>query len=281
MGDNAFRILPTQYIRIEDPDKPIYRIFPLWFLEETLRLRQFALVSPHLWEDPFEVIERNIAVQWPNGDQPQQVFMDQFLPPAYAQCWSMSAESDTLLRAYSRVVKDPKFNRNVCPRDEGVQVKSTPRRLIEALVAGVSLQSKENCFIGSVQYFGQDAWREEIGKIGNAVKDSGLNFFKNPVKRAKLRLMKREAFAHEAEVRLIAIHHKANSSDTIFRVQFDPNAVFDEITFDPRLEIFERKEREKLIRNLGFTGPFRESRLYQGIIYQIFLDKPPGPPRRN
>jgi hypothetical protein len=35
-----------QLIRVPDVDAAIYRIFPLWFLEEALRLRQLVLVTP-------------------------------------------------------------------------------------------------------------------------------------------------------------------------------------------------------------------------------------------
>ena len=72
------------------------------------------------------------------------------------------------------------------------------------------------------------------------------------------------------------VRHRSDSSDPIFRTRIDPNAVFDEITLDPRLEIFERKEREMVIRNIGYTGPFRESQLYQGVLLQVLLDKPPN-----
>ena len=89
-----------------------------------------VLVAPRLWEDPFEVIGNGIAVDRPRGDRIEQVIINQSLPPAYAQCWSATPESDTLLRAYSRVIKDPHFGRNICPRDEGVRVRSTPRKLL-------------------------------------------------------------------------------------------------------------------------------------------------------
>jgi hypothetical protein len=45
-----------------EPDIPIYRIFPLWFLDEALRLRVLTLNSPSRWEDPYEVIGEKIIV---------------------------------------------------------------------------------------------------------------------------------------------------------------------------------------------------------------------------
>jgi hypothetical protein len=193
--------------------------------------------------------------------------------PAYAQCWSATPESDTLLRAYSRVVKDPHFGRNICPRDEGVRVRSTPRKLLEALLKGTQPGHGPGCFIGSVWYLSRDALLQEVA---NAVGAYGLKVFEHPANAAKLRLMKREAFAHEAEVRLVRVCPGGNSSERILRIEIDPNAIFDEMSFDPRLATFERGEREAVIKDLGYTGPFRESDLYRRVIPQIILSKPPA-----
>jgi hypothetical protein len=123
-----------------------------------------------------------------------------------------------------------------------------------------------------VQYLAGDALLQEIA---NAVGTIGLNVFEHPANRAKLLLLKRDAFAHEAEVRLIQVCHGSDSPDPVLRVQIDPNAVFNEISFEPRLAAFERKEREVAIRNLGYTGPFRESGLYDGVLLQVSLNRPP------
>jgi len=228
VSEAPITILPEHLIRIADPDEPVYRIYPLWFLEEALRLRQIVLVAPHLWEDPFEVSASVIAVDQLKGDRYEQIIINQSLPPVYAQCWSAASESDTLLRAYSRVIKDPHFGRNICPRDEGVRVRSSPRKLLEALLKGTQLGHASSCFIGSVQYLAGDALLQQIA---NAVGTVGLNVFQHPANRAKLLLMKRQAFAHEAEVRLILVRHGADSSNTVLPIQVDPNAVFDSRRF--------------------------------------------------
>ena len=263
---------PEQLIRIANPDEPIHRIFPLWFLEETVRLRQLVLTAPHLWDDPLEIVAGPLAVSWRESGRYMKRIINQSLPAVHAQCWSMSAESDTLLRAYSHVIKDPHFHRNICPRDEGVRVRSTPNKLLRALMLGSQSGSAVTCFVGSVQYLEEKALFQEIA---NAVDSVGIHVFELPGNRARLLLMKREAFAHEAEVRLIAVHQKSEAADPLFRVGIDPNEVFDEMTFDPRLEIFERRERETLIRELGYTGPFRESGLYERVLLEVGLSKPP------
>src|ERR1039457_6931520 len=187
---------PRHFIRISDWDQPIYRIYPIWFLEEAIRLRQLVLVAPQLWEDPFELVERAIAVDQPVGDRDEQTIINQSLPTLFAQAWSQTANSDTLLRAYSRVVKDPHFKRNIVPRDEGVRVRSTPRKLFAALLNGLPPDFVGDCFIGSVQYWDQEAILQEIA---NAINTYGPTMFEKPENRAQLLLMKRKAYEHEAE----------------------------------------------------------------------------------
>src|SRR5689334_4206388 len=125
------------YIRIEDIDGPIHRIFSLWSLEQTLRQKSLVLVLPREWEDPYEVVGDAIQVHRKVGARYESTFINQDLPPLYAQCWSSTGESDTLLRAYSRVLKDSRFQKNVFPQEEGVRVRSTPRKILNAIASGV------------------------------------------------------------------------------------------------------------------------------------------------
>ena len=122
--------MSNNIIRISDPDQPIYRIFPLWFFEEALRLKNVVLVNPRIWEDPMEIVGGFIAVnQIVNGKLTQEHIEAPFAR-IFAQCWSSTMESDTLLRAYSRVVKDPYLRRNMFPREEGVRVRTSARKLL-------------------------------------------------------------------------------------------------------------------------------------------------------
>src|SRR5207245_7466289 len=55
------RIMSSGLLRI-DADVPVYRIFPLWFFEEALRLKQLVLVRPDQWEDPYEILASSVVV---------------------------------------------------------------------------------------------------------------------------------------------------------------------------------------------------------------------------
>jgi hypothetical protein len=252
------------FVRLLDPDVPIFRIFPLWCLEDSLRLKRITFVQPRVWDDPFEIIESLIAVNEPGIGQK---IINQNLPPVFAQCWSTTPESDTLLRAYSRVDKDPRFKRNTCPRYEGVQVKSTPRKLLQVL-RSQSLPIAGHAFAGAVQYMD----RQQVYRwIHDTIVEHGLEAFQIPQNRAGLLLLKRLAFQHESEVRpLFVCSEVANTP--FLHVAFDPNEVFDEVRFDPRLKGVEAKERANTIKSLGYRGTIARSDLYDMTMLEIHLN---------
>lgn len=255
-------------IRIKDPDIPIYRIFPLWFFEEVLRLKRLTLVQPKSWEDPYEIIGDAIAVDFDTENGRKQKIINQELPPVFSQCWSATEESDTLLRAYSRVVKDKYSQRNTCPKEEGVRVKTTPRKLLSALLSNTPKRPEGYWFLGAVEYLKQD---NVLNNIGITIKTNGLDAYRAPENRARLLLMKREAFSHENELRVLFVQRDTDSIREILQIPIDPNEVFEEISFDPRVDEFERKERKEVIKKLGFKGIINDNDLYQRTYLQIYV----------
>ncbi len=68
---------------------------------------------------------------------------------------------------------------------------------------------------------------------------------------------------------IIARSWPKNQSIPPFRsVRVDPNLLFHEISFDPRLNSAEVREREAELRGAGYSGPFRRDDSYQKILYQ-------------
>jgi hypothetical protein len=270
LSDTTVTLLPEQFINISNPDEPIYRIFKLWPLEQALRQKTNRLSRPEKWEDPNEFGIGAIAVNRVTKEgRFEQIIITNGLPPSYAQCWSATKESDTLLRAYSSVVKHPYFRRNITPADEGVRVQSTPRKLLSYLQQSVTAGQlpKGSCYIGAVRY------TDKIpGEVAWGVTNIGIDLFKHPRNRAERLLMKREAFAHEAEIRLLYLPDEDHTSRDNLDFSININEVFEEIAFDPRLE-YDRHEREATFRRLGYEGPFGESDLYQRVEWIIPLDE--------
>lgn len=250
-------------------DKPIYRIFPLWFFEQSLALKSLSLVPPSAWEDPFEdmcsramIIDR-ACKPW------KQEQLASHLPPAYAQCWSYEHHSDALLRAYSRVVHDPIVGRNLDPRGEGVRVKTTPRLLLEAIKAWVEPRKDVHGYLGRVRYIPEADLSQEIANI---VGKHGIAGMAEPDHRAKTLWLKRDFFRHEDEVRLICIGHGLPKNKDVFPLPIDLNTTFLEIQFDPRLKLFENRERQQRAKSLGYSGPFLETALYTKAFFDIVVD---------
>ena len=155
LGRYCARMSPSEpgYIRIADPDAPIYRIFTLRRLRQLLTDRRLYLTRPESWDDPFENLLTMCAITHRSG-APQQ-FFDLIRRPVFGQSWSRTPESDSLWRAYSIVKNDRRKTRNQCPDDEGVQVRSTPRKLLDALRAWCPNDPDEHCFVGAVRYLPQ------------------------------------------------------------------------------------------------------------------------------
>jgi hypothetical protein len=254
---------------VPDMNRPLYRIFPVWFFEAALRTNggNLFLVRPHAWEDPFEDICDKIQFVTPDY---RHTMLSPYLQPAFAQCWSFEGKSDALLRAYSRVSIDKASGRNADPKYEGVQVKTTPARLVAAINKFSKKRNNPNLkfYLGAVQYTDNPG-----GEITGLLDQVGPVAIGKGDNRAATLLKKRNAFYHEQEVRIILVGPSDMLTDS-FLIDIDPNEVFEEVYFDPRLIMFERLEREQRARELGYKGPFGHNDSYQRTFFTTPLTKP-------
>jgi hypothetical protein len=217
--------------------------------------------------DPYEILAESIVLVDTSIIPWRQTSLEEYVFPIYARAWSRTKESDTLLRAYSRVRKDPLTERNTVPGEEGVRVRSTVNKLLRVLAD--NRLSSDQYFLGAVTYLSASELQSQVGVLATRLGPNGIAKGRS---RAELALFKRQQFSHEAEVRVIVIRGRESASEDIFRLAFDPNEVFEEITFDPRLAPFERIEREEVIRRLGYTGAVSDWNLYQRNLLQIYWD---------
>lgn len=87
---------------------------------------------------------------------------------------------------------------------------------------------------------------------------------------ARLLCIKREAFQHEAEVRILFQDHEPRRGvDGSFAYALNPNAVFEEIVLDPRLEDAQAAEVQRELQEAGCAIPARQSDLYQAPHFTI------------
>lgn len=265
----------VRWARLDDLDRPLHRIFPTSRFEELLQSRQMVLVDPSLWIDPREDPCASFmlsASPTAGFHKPQRQLAD-YLSSCWAQCWSTEAESDVLLRAYSRVELDPETKRNRYPQSEGVRVTSTPRLLLAAMEQWAEEHPDDHFYLAGVHYESERDFTQALAD--RLARPEGPRYFSTPDGRAESLCVKRARFRDEREIRMLCISPSMlGTGDKVRRFEVDPNRLFTELAFDPRLMTFEQRERANRLEALGFAGRVIEDSAYVGVLNLIVMDVP-------
>lgn len=223
------------------PETKLYRTIPMARLYEMFAAHQNTLVRPKKWPDPFE----NLALQSMvnvNGELGDFGFKDDL----YAQCWTTAAATDAIWQIFSNGT-------------DGVRIRTTAGKLLRSLADHVPADTAPLCcFLGTVQYktkkglvrFSQDHFANGLGSDGKIIASSLL--------------VKRRAFSHEKEVRLI--HWRLNGSPKerdLFPYPIDLHSLIDQIMLHPQLKKPEAdKLKAEIAKRTGFKGELKRSLLY-------------------
>jgi hypothetical protein len=223
-------------------DKFIYRIVSVDRVFEQFESRRNVLVKPHKWEDPFENFILNCKVQLPDGRYAAIGFRDEF----YGQCWTLQSASDAMWRIYS-------------PARNAVRLRSTVRKLAGSLWTRCGKWAPHEVFIGKVRYLPSRPLEEFAkGILRSEGGDLSVRLF------AKTLLVKRPAFKHEREIRLIfRPHDGTDAGNDLFSYGVDLHELVDQIMIDPRMpENDGRALKQELASRTGFKGKILRSLLY-------------------
>ena len=222
-------------------DKSIYRVFTIQRLLEIFEEHKMTLVRPSKWDDPFENFLMKAMGKMDDGTKFSIEARNHF----YGQCWTKTVESDALWRIYA-VEKN------------GVKVKTTPRKLLKALLFQNPQPNNVNltCFIGNVEYFRKDVLNGFFSRLPSLLTDT------TGQGQAKTLLLKRSQFKHENEVRLI-YNSRGNVDSDIYKFAIDPFDLFDNIVFDPRMDALMYKIFKEHFVKLGYKKTIIKSKLYQ------------------
>jgi Protein of unknown function (DUF2971) len=230
LEDNYLNLIGTE---------EIYRAFGLTRFFDMFHNRHNVPVKPRLWDDPFENFILNAKQHLRTGEKGIFKFKDYI----FGQCWSLKAESDAMWRIYST-------------NKDGVKVKTTVRQLCSALFNQVCEFREVSAFIGKVEYKPEAELRTLLEDTSWVLTPDGKGI-------AKALLFKRMEFEHEEEVRLIFSDAKQQCTDDIVKYVIDPNDLFSEIVFDPRMsdEMFDIYNEH--LTQVGFKGVIAKSALYK------------------
>ena len=242
---NESHYLGCEKIRL---DRYIYRYISLKRFLHIFRTSQNGLTHPKKWSDPFESLLFNAKFRTTNGN----IHGFPYRNHIYCQCWTMESRSDALWRIYC-----PQFTSEF----GGIRIRTKLRSLADSLSASDTGVELERAFIGKVQYLSQDALLERARtEFTNS----------RPIKNiARLLFMKRYAFKHEAEVRLVYIMHKSDRprDDGILRYSVKPHELISQVMIDPRII---SHQAERLARHI------REKTRYKGEIKHSVIYKKPS-----
>ncbi len=214
----------------------IFRYIPFHHLVEIFEEKALSLSRPRDWEDPYE-----------------SIFDTEISKSMYAQCWSKEGFSDAMWRIYS----PDHFSVRIRTTDDVLETQV--RNGLLQICNGVHCEMK----VHAVEYKSTNDVDHEVNKMLRLAQSGAVV----PIREAiSLLLIKRRAFKHEGEVRVVV--HKApqdmkpkgkHSSSTRHRkrlsIPVDPHTLIKSVYVDSRApdELF-RTFKHYLTTRLGFKG---------------------------
>ena len=244
-------------------DTPVYRVFSKQRLFEMFTDKKLTLVAPKKWEDPFENFLSKCKA---TVDGIPNVDIGPLFKNFYGQCWTLNPESDVMWRIYSHT-------------KDGARVSTTAGRLLRSIYNPSDPVSSMSYYIGSVGYETENDLRTLFEHPTTA---SGVALDATGRGQATTLFLKRNEFEHEAEVRLLYQFNKDGCSDqcpeVIWQFAIDPNALFDDVLFDPRMDETVFPAEAQRLRALGFTKSVKQSTLYKLPNLKIHIRSLPETP---
>jgi len=236
--DNCLINFPEKHL-----DAKIYRIIKVKHLVSLYQSERNALVSPRMWDDPFE--KRVIDARLMNLDRDFEHAVP-WRDSLFGQCWSFHSQSEALWRIYS-------------PHGKKVRIRTTPRKLLTQLQMQVGDSAEYCAFLGMVSYLGRT---RVVDKVSSTFSSKSVKLGARIC--ADLLLLKRTAFSYEREVRLLYFVDHPEPGQELFQYQVDPDAMVESILLDPRMSPDLVKQTIKSIREkTSYSGTIDKSDLYE------------------
>lgn len=236
--DNCLNFVP----KVNDAQS-IYRVMPVERLLQLIHDKRNILVHPSKWDDPFENFFLKSKFTY-NGIS---VGVDQLRSEIFGQCWTLNEqETDALWRIYSS-------------NKDGVRLKSTLSNVITPLIIQNQGDYNHKVYIGKVEYVDEGELEETMR---SAIIDSANFSFNNGQMIINSLFIKRKAFEHENEVRVI-YRGKPNLIGGIHGYDINPQEFIQELLFDPRMDEKEYQGFENQFKALLPSCQISQSTLYR------------------
>jgi hypothetical protein len=248
-------------IEEKDLDLNIYRIYPFNRFMDLMTSKMNVLVKTSLWEDPFENFILNSTGKLRTGETFTIASREQY----FGQCWSSKKESDAMWRIYSQHIKDL-TTQNLIIGNIGIKVKSTIRNIFEPLFSTQEnhIHPANGDFYNVCSFVGKVRYHNKKDLISLLEQNAGSLILDQLGKsQASTLMLKRLAFTHEREIRVVYHNSQCHPSDKIYSYPIDPNICFEEIVIDPRIPKSLYLEIKQKLVEAGFKNKIIQSGLYK------------------
>lgn len=218
----------------------LYRYINLKQFLSIVENHKIYLTRINKWEDTWEIPGGKLPSQRDNGDLSYPNWsIDEKM---YGNCWSLSEESDALWRIYS-------------PNSDGLKIQTSVKKfsLFNDVYHGL---------LAPIIYY--DNLLEALNEL-EAKKE-----YPKPFSRA---FLKRNAFTHEQEVRLVTIDDgrcmksRGNKKDFI-NLDINPFEFIESVTIDPRADSWYVNTIKKYCNRAEFNFIPTKSNLYNPDIFE-------------
>ena len=202
---------------------------------------QNVLSQTHNWKDKFENFLLS-GIMTLDGENTTYGFKNDWI----GQCWTNDGFSEAMWGIYAND-----------SHQRYLRIRSTPRKLLTGLEAAHSDRPRQDtCFLGKVEYKTEKSLEEFLNNNG-CLELSPKHF-------AESLLLKRRAFRHENEVRLL-FFGDAEDYDCkgLYRYPVDPHGMITQIMADPNIKpTCWRNEKATIMQATGFKGEIKRSKIY-------------------
>jgi hypothetical protein len=206
----------------------LYRIIKFEHLLDMFESKTLYFARPAVWDDPYEL----------RIDHPA-------MGEVFAQCWCRRGVSDAMWRIYS-------------PNHFGVRIKVRRKELSEQLAKAKEKVPYKNKKIGAVKYKRQSEIDIEHKHM---VTEHQENY--QPLKALDALMLKRNAFNHEAETRVLIYAKNIPTSSNGIRIPISPHSLIETVLADPRMPDAVYKAFSSYVKGkVGFKGRFGKSKIY-------------------
>ncbi|MCT7473457.1 DUF2971 domain-containing protein [Aliarcobacter cryaerophilus] len=244
----------SNILNISDLDQKIYRIISITRFKELIKNRELVLVNPEKWDDPFENFFLKGNAVDNNGNN---VDFSNLREMWYGQCWTKNKDTDAMWRIYSH-------------NKDGIRISTTIRKLFDAIYDSSDKYAPLKYFIGEVEY----KTLNELNNFGNENSFWSIAIGGQNDGFAKLLCIKREAFSHENEIRILVNENNEEEvvkNKGLFKININPSTLIDDLCLDPRLNDEEYNKYKIQIEKISKL-PIFQSDLYKFNLAPIDME---------